>query len=322
MENLNNKYKPRNIDECLISETNKNILNRWIKNKYYGNIIFYGNIGTGKTTIINILLNNLDNKIVFYIDPLCSQMYYYLNNKKIINNIDIKLLFDELEDIMKKKIYINKKIILVIDNFNLLKTRIQNNFSIFYHNYKDRVNIIIETNNLINISNKIQNDTWIIKLDKVNKKQYYEFIRNICEKENTTITDDVIKQLYILSNGDIRNILNRLSALILINKEIDIKLFEKIFSIPSSISIHILIKGIINGDEDVIIKECDKLMDEKFDSNEILCKLFNDIIDEPINEDDKHLILEKLGMQIFKLNKYQETNKLKDYLIEILNLFN
>lgn len=322
MENLNNKYKPKNINECLLSDKNKNILNRWINNKYCNNIIFYGNIGSGKTTIINILLNHIDNKVVFYIDPLCSQIYSYIDNKKIISNIDIKLLFEELEDIMKKRIYLNKKIIFIINNFELLKTNIQNNFCIFYHKFNERINIIIETNNLINISDKIQNNMWIIKIDKINKTQYFNFVKEICDKENKIINDDVIEQLYIITNGDIRNTLNRLTALIMLNKEINLELFEKIFSIPSSISIHKIINGIINSDINVIINECDNLFENKFDSNEIMCKLFNEIIKENIDEDDKHIILEKLGMQIFELNKYQENNKLKNYLIDIMNLFN
>lgn len=326
MENLNNKYKPKNINQCLISDKNKKILNKWVENKYCSNTIFYGSIGTGKSTIINILLNNLDNVSVFYIDTLCNQIYYYIDNKKIINNIDIKLLFNELENIIKKKIYKNQKIIFVIINFNLLKQRIQNNFSVLYHKYNERINIIIETDNLIDISNKIQNDMWIIKIDNISKENYYDFIKNICEKENVLITDEVLEQLYIITNGDIRNTLNRLTALIMIireeeYKEINIKLFEKIFSIPSSISIHKIINSIIEGNDESVINECDKLINDKFDSNEIMCKLFDEIIKEPINEDDKHLILEKLGMQIYQLNKYQENINLKEYLIDILNLF-
>lgn len=321
MENLNDKYKPKNINDCLLTDKNKKILNRWIKNKYCGNIIFYGNIGCGKSTIINILLNNIENKMIFYIDVLCNQIYYYENNKKIISNIDIKLLFNELEDIMKKRIFLNKKIIFVIDNFNLLKTKMQNNFSVFYNKFNERINIIIETNKLIDISGKIQNEMWIIKIDKVNKIDYFNFVKNICNKENRIIKNDVIEQLFIITNGDIRNTLNRLTALIMINKEIDLILFEKIFSIPSSISIHNIINGILEGDEDKVINECNELINNKFDNNEILCKLFDEIIKKNIDEDDKHIILEKLGMQIFKLNKYQENDKLKDYLIDIMNLF-
>ena len=53
-----------------------------------------------------------------------------------------------------------------------------------------------------------------------------------------------------------------------------------------------------------------------------MIKLFNGIIEEDIDEDDKHKLLEKLGKKIYKFNKYQESNdKLKVYVKSLLDLF-
>ena len=78
----------------------------------------------------------------------------------------------------------------------------------------------------------------------------------------------------------------------------------------------------IECNKELVLNECDKLIKEKFDCNEIMIKLFNGIIEEDIDEDDKHKLLEKLGKKIYKFNKYQESNdKLKVYVKSLLDLF-
>ena len=160
------------------------------------------------------------------------------------------------------------------------------------------------------------------KFDNMNKNQYVSFVNGICDKENMKVDNKVINQLSIITNGDIKCTLNYLTALKGIGDNIDNEMFESIFGIPSSVSINKIINGIIECNEELVLNECDKLIKEKFDCNEIMIKLFNGIIEEDIDEDDKHKLLEKLGKKIYKFNKYQESNdKLKVYVKSLLDLF-
>ena len=84
------KYKPHNINDLLLSENNKNLLNNFIKNNYY-NIIFEGSSGCGKSSLINIILQE-----------------YYKGNKKIIetNVCYISLLKDQGINFYKNEVRI------------------------------------------------------------------------------------------------------------------------------------------------------------------------------------------------------------------------
>ena len=91
---LIHKYKPQTIDELLLSNTNKYLLNKYLKNSYF-NLILEGESGCGKSSLINIIIkhyynnnNSLINNHVCYISLLRDQgINFYKNEVKIfINN--------------------------------------------------------------------------------------------------------------------------------------------------------------------------------------------------------------------------------------------
>lgn len=307
MENFNVKYKPTNINDCFISDKNKSIINRFIKNNSFANMIFAGNIGCGKSTVIDIITKNIKDIDIQRLNVLL---------------IDVKHIFSSLERIVAINKRNGKRTLFIINDFHILKPKIQINFAILLEKVRNDSLFFIETTNILEIVPQIQNLMIIIKFDNMNKNQYVSFVNGICDKENMKVDNKVINQLSIITNGDIKCTLNYLTALKGIGDNIDNEMFESIFGIPSSVSINKIINGIIECNEELVLNECDKLIKEKFDCNEIMIKLFNGIIEEDIDEDDKHKLLEKLGKKIYKFNKYQESNdKLKVYVESLLDLF-
>lgn len=59
------KYRPSKIEDLVLSEENRNIINKFIKNREIPNLLFYGNAGTGKTTLAKILVNYIDAEFLF-----------------------------------------------------------------------------------------------------------------------------------------------------------------------------------------------------------------------------------------------------------------
>jgi len=102
------KYKPQTIDDLLLSNNNKYLLNKYLENSYF-NLILEGESGCGKSSLINIVIK-----------------HYYNNNVSVINNhvCYISLLRDQGINFYKNevKIFINncinnsyKKIIVIED---------------------------------------------------------------------------------------------------------------------------------------------------------------------------------------------------------------
>ena len=56
------KYRPKTVDDIVLDDTNKTIINNIIQNKCFPNLLFYGPPGTGKTTTILNLINKFQEK--------------------------------------------------------------------------------------------------------------------------------------------------------------------------------------------------------------------------------------------------------------------
>ena len=67
-ELLIHKYKPKNIDELLLSEKDRGLLKHYFSSNFY-NLILEGDPGCGKSSLINIILDQ-----------------YYSKNKKIMES--------------------------------------------------------------------------------------------------------------------------------------------------------------------------------------------------------------------------------------------
>ena len=59
------KYRPKHIEDLVLCESDKNIIENFIKNDEIPNLLFYGNAGTGKTTTGKILITALDAEDLF-----------------------------------------------------------------------------------------------------------------------------------------------------------------------------------------------------------------------------------------------------------------
>ena len=59
------KYRPQKIQDLVLCDNDKKIIEKFIKNDEIPNLLFYGNAGTGKTTTGKILISALDAEDLF-----------------------------------------------------------------------------------------------------------------------------------------------------------------------------------------------------------------------------------------------------------------
>jgi len=59
------KYRPNKLEDLVLSDDDRTIMGKFIKNDDIPNLLFYGNAGTGKTTTGKILIRELDAEDLF-----------------------------------------------------------------------------------------------------------------------------------------------------------------------------------------------------------------------------------------------------------------
>jgi len=210
---LINKYKPKNIDDFLISHTNKYLLNSYITNRHYY-LIFEGESGCGKSSLINIIINK-----------------YYGNNKYLINNnvCYITLLKDQGINFYKNdvKIFINNcknnnyNKFIIIEDVELFSEIVQLYFLELIKNHKNNVFFILSTSNVLKINCNFIDILDTIKFNIINNNYLSHILNTILENEKMTIENNIKEYIINLSNNSINNLINNIEKLILLYDNIE-----------------------------------------------------------------------------------------------------
>ena len=203
---LINKYQPTTLDE--FNNGNNNEITQFINKLIYTNelkIIILGNIGTGKTTLINNILHkyyDIDNitKVnnnILYINNLKEQGISFYKN-------DVKNFCKSLSEIN------NKRKTIVLDDIDLLSDQNQQIFKIHMDNYIDSVNFICSCNNLNKVNIGILSHLINIKLKNTDNIQLTKILENICHKENLNLNEIFKNNILMYSNNSIKSLINNL----------------------------------------------------------------------------------------------------------------
>ena len=241
---LIHKYKPKTIDELLLSNNNKYLLCEYLKNSYY-NLILEGETGCGKSSLINIIIK-----------------HYYNNNNNLINNYVcyISLLRDQGINFYKNevKIFINNcmansyKKIIVIEDVEMFSDVIQSYFYELVKNYKNTIYFILSTSNILKINSNFAYLIDIIKFEPLNHDYLLKILDTIILNENINIDINIKNYIINLSNNSINNLINNIEKIKLLYNNFESLNDVKELDIESNIIINYydeLINHCVNKDK-------------------------------------------------------------------------
>ena len=316
---LINKYKPKKLEEIPnLDKTYVDLINILIKISNI-NILITGKIGTGKSSLINIILNtyynyNVDinnDKNIICINSLKEQGISYYRN--------------ELKTFCQTKCFINdKKKCVILDDFHLLNEQSQQIFRNFIDKYNKNINFISTTSNIQNIINNIQSRLYIIELKKINKTHIYNLSNKIIVNENMNIDHNTLDKIISLSNLSPIKIINFFQKIKLINKQIDI---NNIYMICCNISEDQLILYTNLCKQQKLVKAIDvinNIYDNGYSVIDIIDSYYNFLqITDILPDNLKYDIIKIICKYIIKFN-YLHENKLElsfltNNIINILN---
>ena len=218
------KYKPETFDDFLLDKNLKLLFETFLKIDKL-NFFIYGDCGTGKTTLINILINkyyenffenkNLINKNIIYINTL--------------NDCGMNFLRNEIKTFCKIPSTIpNKKKILVIDDIDNINVQCQQIFRNFMDNYSHNVIFIGSCISLQKIISSIQSRIKVIKIPKITDDKLKLIMNKIIKNEKLKIDEPSKKFIINISHNSIRILITYLEKIYLLNRQISIELCKSI----------------------------------------------------------------------------------------------
>jgi DNA polymerase III delta prime subunit len=196
------KYRPKNIENIVLCDSNKIILNKMIEKDNYPNMIFYGPPGTGKTTTILCLIKAYQEK------NECNNNYLHLNAS---HQRGIDVIRNQIDGFTKSETFFNKKRkFVLLDEMDSMTKQAQQNLSyIISNSCRNNVTFILVCNYLNKIINEIKDNLIILHFNKTSNL-CDSFINNCIVSENVKIKKDIIEKLKIIHCHDLRTIINNI----------------------------------------------------------------------------------------------------------------
>jgi len=195
------KWRPKNLEDIILPPRIKNNFEKGVDKNY----LFYGNYGTGKTSLARILIGKyskdkayleINSSLHTSIDVLRSEVEKFCKTKPMM----------ETEDPMKY---------VFLDEAERISGSYQDALKAFIEKYHESVRFILTTNHIGKISDGIKSRFVQVNFDTVNqeeekyiKREFYKKIsQKICPDEGISIGKDDLVGIINRKFPDLRSIL-------------------------------------------------------------------------------------------------------------------
>ena len=212
-EDLAKRLKPKNIDKIIGQNRVKNLFKNFITSKNIPHSIFFGPPGCGKTTLSNIIANELGSD--FY--SLDGANFKVESLRKIINN--------SKNSLFKPLIFIDEIHRLSKTQQEILLIPLENREIIFIGASTD--------NPYFMLTDAIRSRCMLFEFEKIGKSDLINYIDLLSKKLGFKIDSDAKEFLVHLSNGDIRAMLNLIEYSLLLSNSITKEILKTLKQTPS-----------------------------------------------------------------------------------------
>jgi len=212
------KYQPLYFKDFESNDEMINILNTLI-NINNLNILFIGDIGSGKTTFLNATIKE------YYKDYTQQQYQHNILHINSLKEQGINYYRNDVKTFCQTCSYINnKKKIVVLDDIDIINEQSQQVFRNCIDKYSHNVHFISSCSNSQKVIESLQSRFTIIKIEPLKKDNLNKIIQRIIDTENINISDEAKQFILNVSNNNAKILFNYMEKFKLLNQDINLDL--------------------------------------------------------------------------------------------------
>jgi DNA polymerase III delta prime subunit len=189
------------------------------------NILLIGNIASGKTTLLNVIIKEYYKghhfkeyeENVLYINSLKEQGINFYRT-------DVKTFCQTCSTIK------NKKKIIILDDIDLINEQSQQVFRNCIDKFSHNVHFISSCSNIQKVIESLQSRLHIIKIKPLERENLKDLIQKIKSSENIQIDNDAEEFIINISNNTVKILINYMEKFKLLNEKITFDLAVKLCS--------------------------------------------------------------------------------------------
>ena len=205
------KYRPIHVNDVVLDSLNRTFFEKMLQQRYFPNLLIYGPPGSGKTTIIQNIINDYQVKfnrinksnIIHLnasdergIDVIRTQIYQFVRSKNLFESGLKFVILDEV-DYMTKNAQ------------QALKQILQSSYN--------NVRFCLMCNYITKIDESLKNEFICIRFNQLPKEDILMLMKRIIVKENLQLSEKTIYAILHMFHSDIRSMINYIQ----LNQNID-----------------------------------------------------------------------------------------------------
>jgi DNA polymerase III delta prime subunit len=210
MENTTfiSKYKPYFLDDFYVDSKLKHMI-RTLKEIDDINLLIVGNSSSGKTSLLYAIIRE------YY--GLTKTQGFPENNILFINNLKeqgISYYRNEMKTFCQSHTSIyGKKKMIIVDDIDLISEQCQQVFRNYIDKYKNNVHFISACSSIQKVIESIQSRTHILRMPQNTRDDAQLILEKICKSESILLSCAAKEYLITFSNHSIRQIINHLEKI-------------------------------------------------------------------------------------------------------------
>jgi DNA polymerase III delta prime subunit len=281
-----NKYQPLYFKDFETEDEMIEIL-RTLINMNNLNILFIGDIGSGKTTFLNASIKeyykglkyNEYNDNILHINSLKEQGINFYRN-------DVKTFCQTCSSVK------GKKKIIVLDDIDIINEQSQQVFRNCIDKYSHNVHFISSCSNSQKVIESLQSRLILIKIKPLQKENLNKIMKKIILHENIIISEDAQDFILNICNNNAKILINYMEKFKLLNEDINLLLSNNICTNISFVSFQNYTQLLIEGNIIEAIKLLYNIYDKGYSVMDILDNYFLFVkVTDMLNESQKYEII-------------------------------